>query len=83
VNISCVAPEKTLRFQFKTKNLEALYTEEKGVRKHHPEVVDAFFDIMAVISAVQDERDLYALKSLHFEKLTGNHKGEHSVRLNK
>ena len=73
----------TLRFQFKTKKLEALYTEERGARKYPPEVVDAFFDVMAIITAAKDERDLYALKGLRFEKLTGDRKGEHSIRLNK
>jgi proteic killer suppression protein len=73
----------TLRFQFKTKKIEALYTEERGARKYPPEVVDAFFDVMAIISAAKDERDLYTLKGLHFEKLTGDRKGEHSIRLNK
>lgn len=72
-----------MRFQFKTKKLEALYTEERGTRKYPLEVVDAFFDVMAIISAARDERDLYALKGLHFEKLTGDRRGEHSIRLNK
>jgi proteic killer suppression protein len=72
-----------LRFQFKTKKLEALYAEERGARKYPNEVVDAFFDVMAIISAAKDERDLYALKGLHFEKLTGDRKGVHSIRLNK
>jgi proteic killer suppression protein len=75
--------EKGLRFQFKTKKLEALYTEERGARRYLPEVVDAFFDVMAIISAAEDERDLYALKGLHFEKLTGDRRGEYSIRLNK
>jgi proteic killer suppression protein len=35
-----------------------------------------------VISAAPDERDFYALKSLHFEKLQGKREGEHSMRLN-
>ena len=72
-----------MRFQFKTKKLEALYTEERGARRYPPEVVDAFFDVMAIISAAKDERDLYGLKGLHFEKLIGDRKGEHSIRLNK
>lgn len=72
-----------MRFQFKTKKLETLYTGERGARKFPPEVIDAFFDVMAIISATKDERDLYALKGLHFEKLSGDRKGEHSIRLNK
>ena len=37
---------------------------------------------MSAIDAARDERDLYALKGLHFEKLKGRTR-ERSVRLNK
>jgi proteic killer suppression protein len=70
-----------LRFAFKSKKLEALYTEEKGARKYGPKVVKAFFEVMAVISAARDERDLRALKSLHYEKLKGNRSHQHSLVL--
>jgi toxin HigB-1 len=38
---------------------------------------------VTIIAAAPDERDLRALKSLHFEKLSGGRRGQHSVRLNK
>lgn len=38
---------------------------------------------MTTLGAATDERDLYALKSLHFEALKGDRAGQHSVRLNK
>jgi proteic killer suppression protein len=38
---------------------------------------------MGVIEAVFDIREFYNLKSLHFEKLKGSRKDEHSMRLNK
>ena len=38
---------------------------------------------MQVVRAAVDERDLYAMKSLHFEKLKGDRKDERSLRLNK
>jgi proteic killer suppression protein len=60
-----------LRFEFKTKRLRLLYYEEKGAHKYPAEVVDAFFEKMSIIEAAIDLRDLYALKSLHFEKLKG------------
>jgi toxin HigB-1 len=47
------------------------------------EVVKAFRKRMQAIRAAPDERDFYALKSLHFEKLAGNREGQHSMRLNK
>ena len=72
-----------MRFHFKTRQLEALYTEEKDAHKYETGVVDAFFEVMSAIDAARDERDLRALKSLRFEKLLGSRKGQHSLRLNK
>jgi proteic killer suppression protein len=72
-----------LRFRFKTKKLETLYTEEKGAQKYPPGVVDAFFEVMTIIDSAADSRDLYALKSLRYEKLSGRRKGQHSIRLNR
>jgi len=76
--------EKDLRFKFKSKKLQALYTEEKGAQRYPSEVVEAFFDVMAVIDAARNENDLYAFKSLHFEKLKGKRGkfDQRSVRLN-
>jgi len=73
-----------LRFKFKNKKIEALYTEEKNAHKY-PNVIDDFFDAMSVIDAAKDERDLYALKGFHYEKLQGKRgkRGERSLRLNK
>jgi toxin HigB-1 len=74
----------TVRFKFKKRKLEELYTDEKNVQKY-PNVVDDFFDVMAIIDAAKDERDLYALKGLRFEKLSGKREksGQRSLRLNK
>ena len=72
-----------MRFRFKKKKISELYSSEKGTHRYSDEVIVAFFEVMAVIAAAHDERDLYALKGLHFEKLSGNRKGEHSLRLNK
>ncbi|WP_375470407.1 type II toxin-antitoxin system RelE/ParE family toxin [uncultured Nostoc sp.] len=72
-----------MRFIFKKKKLEALYTEEKDAHKY-PGVVDDFFEVMAIIDAAVDERDLYAQKGLRFKKLQGKRGkvGQHSLRLN-
>lgn len=74
-----------LRFIFASKKLQQLYAAGTGAARYPPEVVDAFFDNMAVIRAACDENDLRALKSLHFEKLQGErgHRGERSIRLNR
>ncbi len=72
-----------MRFQFRKKKLEALYAEEKDAHKY-PGVVDDFFEVMAIIDAAVDERDLYAQKGLRFEKLKGKRgkQGQRSLRLN-
>jgi plasmid maintenance system killer protein len=72
-----------LRFIFANKKLGPLYTSGASAAKYPPEVVDAFFDKMAVIRAARDENDLRALKSLHCEKLLGERglRGERSIRL--
>lgn len=46
------------------------------------EIVKAYRKRMQLIRAAPDERDFYALKSLHFEKLQGNREGQYSMRLN-
>ena len=72
-----------MRFYFKKKKLEALYADEKDAYKY-PGVVDDFFEVMAIIDAAVDERDLYAQKGLRFEKLKGKRgkQGQRSLRLN-
>lgn len=71
-----------MRFRFKDKKLEALYSEEKGANKYEPAVVDAFFAVMDRIVAATDERDLRELKSRRLEKLKGDRAGQYSMRLN-
>jgi proteic killer suppression protein len=70
-----------MRFKFKDRKLEALYTSEKGAHKYSHSVVEAFFEAVAVIEAATDERDLRAIKSLHYEKLVGDRSGQRSLRL--
>ena len=45
-------------------------------------ITNAFLRRMQVIRAAKDERDFYALKSLHYEKLKGKRDHQHSMRLN-
>jgi proteic killer suppression protein len=72
-----------LRVRFESKRLAALYSEEAAAKRYPSEVVDAFFELMTAIDAAIDERDLYALKGLHFEKLKGGRKNDRSMRLNR
>ena len=46
-------------------------------------IVKAFRMRMQFIRASEDERVFYNMKSLHYEKLKGDLKGSHSMRLNK
>ena len=46
-----------MRFKFKKKKIEELYTKEKNAHKY-PNVIDDFFDAMSAIAAAKDERDL-------------------------
>jgi proteic killer suppression protein len=72
-----------LRFHFKKKKIEALYTEEKNAHRY-PGVVDDFFEVMTIIDAAVDEREFYAQKGLRYEKLLGKRgkQGQRSLRLN-
>lgn len=72
-----------MRFIFKDKKLEALYTQQKGKKKYPPEVIKAFFIVMAVIRRARDERDLHAARSLNYKTLKGKRSHQHSIRLNK
>jgi toxin HigB-1 len=47
------------------------------------DAVRGFRKAMQALRAATDERDLYALKGLHFEKLKGNRSHERSIRINK
>jgi toxin HigB-1 len=58
------------------------YTSGRGGKRFSKQVIDAFLRAMATIDAAPDERDLYARKGLHFEKLKGDRKGQRSIRLN-
>jgi len=70
-----------VRFQFASRRLERLYTEEWRARRYPAEVVDAFLKVMAVIEAAASEQDLRNLKHLHYEKLKGERKHQRSLAL--
>lgn len=50
--------------------------------KYPAEVVRMFRRRMQFISAANDERDIRAMKSLRLEKLSGDLRGMHSIRIN-
>lgn len=71
-----------MRFRFADKKLQALYTDEEGVEQYERSVVKGFFRVMTIIRSAPDTRDFYKVKSLHYEKLSGDRAGQHSFRLN-
>jgi len=72
-----------VRIVFLDKKLEALYTHEKGAHRVDPAVLEALFEVVAAVQASEGPQDLRALKSLHYEKLKGDRKGDRSLRLHK
>ncbi len=70
-----------MRFKFRQRKLEDLYIAQRGAHRYSRTVVEAFFEVIAVIEAATDERDLRAFKSLRYEKLTGDRDGQRSLGL--
>jgi toxin HigB-1 len=72
-----------MEVRFADSNLDRLETDRDYAGGFPPEAVRGFRKVMQIIRAAQDERDLYAFKSLHFEKLQGKRSHQCSMRLNK
>ena len=68
--------------RFRDKRLDQLETDPKFDGGYSSVIVKAFRKRMQALRAAQDERVLYALKSLHFEKLKGAREHQRSIRLN-
>ena len=68
---------------FHDANLDRMEIDAGFDRGYSPALVRAFRMRMQEIRGAIDERVFYALKSLHFEKLKGDRKHQHSMRLNK
>jgi len=67
---------------FRHAELERLELDVGFDGAHGVEVVRAFRKLMQYIRAAVDERDFYARKSLHYEKLLGAKAHYRSMRLN-
>ncbi|MCX5657658.1 MAG: type II toxin-antitoxin system RelE/ParE family toxin [Candidatus Omnitrophica bacterium] len=69
---------------FSDKKLRLLYTQFQGAEDYPTGIAEAFVEKVQIIYNAKDERDLYALKSLHYEKLSGKRGklGERSIKLN-
>jgi proteic killer suppression protein len=72
-----------MEVRFIKKDLERLEIDERYDAGYSQEIVDLFRKRMQLIRSAPDERDFYALKSLHYEKLKGCRKHQRSMRLNR
>lgn len=71
-----------MEVEFEDSDLDQLETDPQFTAGFAPAIVKGFRKAMQHIRAAVDERDLYASKGFHFEKLKGRAL-ERSMRLNK
>ncbi len=71
-----------MQVEFDDEQLDRLETDAAYTGGFSQDIVRAFRKRMQQIRAARDERDFYQIKSLHFEKLSGNREGQYSIRLN-
>ncbi|MDD5177515.1 MAG: type II toxin-antitoxin system RelE/ParE family toxin [Sterolibacterium sp.] len=68
--------------EFADDSLDQLETDPRFTGGFAAAVISAFRKRMQMIRSASDERDFYALKALHFEKLKGKRSHQFSMRLN-
>lgn len=71
-----------MEVEFEDDDLDRLETDAHFTSGLAHDIVRAFRKRMQQIRAARDERDLYSVRALHFEKLKGNRDGQYSIRLN-
>ena len=71
-----------MEVEFDDNELDRLEIDPQFTAGYSQEIVCAYRRRMQQIRGFRDERDFYALKSLHFEKLKGDREGQSSIRLN-
>jgi toxin HigB-1 len=72
-----------MQMEFTTHRIERLATDRDFTAGFDRSIVRAFRKVVGFLAQASDERDLYAYKALHFEKLKGNRSHQRSLRLNK
>ncbi len=68
--------------EFDDDDLDKLEVDPRATCGFPQGVVKGFRKVMQAIRNAEDERDLYALKGLRFEKLSGDRQGQRSLRCN-
>lgn len=71
-----------MEVEFEDDDLDDLEVNPRATGGFPAGVVKGFRKAMQVIRNAVDERDIYAMKGLRFEKLSGDRKGQHSLRCN-
>lgn len=71
-----------MEVEFAGDGLEQLEADPRFTGGFAAAVTTAFRKRMQMIRSAPDERDFYALKALHFEKLKGKRNHQFSMRLN-
>jgi proteic killer suppression protein len=71
-----------MEVEFDDDDLDRLETDAQFTAGFSQEVVRAYRKRMQQVRAFRDERDFYAVKALHFERLKGDREGQQSIRLN-
>jgi toxin HigB-1 len=71
-----------MKVEFDDPDLDRLEVDATFDAGYAPAIVRGFRKVMQAIRAAGDERDLYRLKGLRFEKLKGKRQHQHSLRIN-
>ena len=71
-----------MEVEFEDPDLDRLEIDPTFDGGHSGAIVKAYRKRLQAIRAAPDERDFYALKGLHFERLQGARSHQHSMRLN-
>ena len=72
-----------MEVDFADDDLDRLEVDPAFSAGYGPEIVRGFRKAIGAIRAAHDERDLYAVRGLRFEKLDGKRKHQYSLRINK
>jgi toxin HigB-1 len=70
-----------MEVEFDDPDLDRLETDPNFTAGQDASTIKGFRKVVQAIRAAPDERDFYAMKSLHFEKLKGDRSHQHSLRL--
>jgi len=70
-----------MEFEFSDADLEDVYYNPRATLGHGSAVDKSFRKVVGKIAAATDERDLRALKGLHYHKLKGERSYQHALNI--